>query len=233
MPQLTVHHLDNSRSQRVLWLLEELGLDYEVVLHTRASDPRQAPASLARIHPLGKAPVLCDGDLVLAETGAIFEYLMERYAAGRLQPAPGTPERLDYLYWRHFAEASLMPYLAMKLLFGGMVKRAPLIARPLLIPVARVVGALYLNPNLRREIDFIEAHLGTHAWFAGADFSAADVLIAFHLEAITGRMAPAADYPRIAAFVTRVRERPAYRRAAERGGWSPAAHDRYWAFLKD
>lgn len=229
---LTVHHLENSRSHRVIWLLEELGLDYEVVVHARSADKRESPPSLTRLHPLGKAPLLCDGEGVLAETGAIFEYLLERYGDGRLQPALTSPDRVRYLYWRHFAEATLMPYLAMKLVFAGVEQRAPWLLKPLVIPICRAVGAAYLNPNLRRALDFVEQHLAGHAWFAGAEFSAADVLIAFHLEAVAGRTAPVATHPHISAFVERVRARPAYQRAVQRGHWSAEAHAQYWGFLK-
>lgn len=229
---LTVHHLENSRSQRVVWLLEELGLPYEIVVHQRPASRQEVSPTLARIHPLGKAPVLADGDVVVAETGAIVEYLMERHGGAALQPAPGTPERVQYTYWRHFSEGSFMPYLAMKLVFAGLVQQAPWPLRPVPWLISRAVGALYLNPNILAEMRFIESHLGQNTWFAGEAFSAADVLIGFPMEAVAGRMAPAAQFPNIAAFVRRIRARPAYVRAMQKGGWSDADHAAYWAVLK-
>lgn len=228
---LSVHHLANSRSQRVVWLLEELGLEYDIVEHRREPGSRVAPGSLRKIHPLGKAPVLCDGDVTIAETGAIFEYVLERHGNGRLEPARGTPERIQYIYWQHFAEASLMPYLAMKLLFAGIENAVPFFVRPAIRLLTRAVNAGYMDRNLVAEIDFIEQHLATHEWFAGGGFTAADVLIGFMLEAVSGRFAPVAAYPNIASFVNRIRARPAYRRAMQRGGWSVADHEKYWGFL--
>lgn len=228
---LKVHHLENSRSQRVVWLLEELELPYEIVVHSRPHDSRTSSGSLTRIHPLGKAPVLSDGNAVVAETGAIFEYLMDRHAGGRLQPGPGTPERVPYIYWRHFSEGSFMPYLAMKLVFGGLVQKSPWPVKPVTSLIARAVGTMYLDPNIRAELAYIESHLAEHAWFAGDAFSAADVLMGFPMEAVAGRMAPAKQYPNIASFVGRIRERPAYVRAMRKGGWSVEDHARYWACL--
>lgn len=229
---LTVHHLENSRSQRVVWLLEEIEMPYEVVVHRRPSDRKRSSESLTKIHFLGKAPVLSDGDIVLAETGAIFEYLMDHYGGEHMQPKLGTPQRAQYTFWRHFSEGSFMPYLAMKLVFAGLEQKSPWIVRPIAMLISKAVGAMYLHPNIMTELRYIEAHLEKNTWFAGDSFSAADVLIGFPMEAVTGRMAPMDQYPNIAAFVRRVRERPAYARAMQRGGWSVADYDKYWACLK-
>jgi glutathione S-transferase len=228
---LYIHHLQNSRSQRVIWLLEELGLEYEIIVHKRVAGSRLAPESLRRIHPLAKAPVICDKEVVLAETGAVFQYLLETYGNGSLEPQRGTEDRLRYIYWNHFAEGSFMPYLAMKLVFARIVREAPFFTRPILGPVFKLVGANYLNPNIHLEINTIENHLQSHEWFAGSEFSAADVMMGFMLEAIAGRMAPASSHPNINRFVTRIRSRTAYQRAINRGDWSSADHDKYWECL--
>lgn len=227
---IQLHHLKNSRSQRVIWLLEELELPYEIIYHQRAG--KTAPiASLLAVHPLGKAPVLCDGDITLAETGAILEYLNEVYGNQKLEPAKGTPERSQYLYWKQFAEGSLMPYLAMKLVFAAIVSGTPFIVRPLVKFIFSLVNAQYLNPNIQRELDFIEKTLHKNTWLAGEAFSIADVFMGFMLEAVAGRMAKATSHPNINQYVTRIRARPAYQRAVERGDWSAVEHAQYWAFL--
>lgn len=228
---LKLHHLQNSRSQRVIWLLEELGLAYEVVTHTREPGQRGAPASLTAVHPLGKAPVLEDGDTRLAETGAIVDYVLEHYGQGRLEPAKDSPERTDYLYWRHFAEATFMPYLAMKLVFDGMEKGAPFFARPIVRLLSRAVNNRYLNPNLFQALDLIEQQLRDHHWMAGEAFSAADILLGFMLEAVCGTLAPASRYPEISRMVKQMQARSAYQIAHRKGHWSAMTHQQYWAFL--
>ena len=179
---LTVHHLNNSRSQRVLWLLEELGVDYELQRYQRDAKTMLAPPELRQVHPLGKSPVISDGNLTLAESGAILEYLADKYGQGRLAPAPGTPERLRYTYWMHFAEGSAMPPLLLKLIFDRM-KKAPLLVRPVARAIAdRALGSFVL-PNIERNLKFIEGELAKSEWLAGAQFSAADVQMSFPLEA--------------------------------------------------
>jgi len=171
---ITVHHLNNSRSQRILWMLEELGLDYEVKLYQREPS-MQAPASLRAVHPLGKSPVITDGGKTLAESGAILEYLVETYGNGRFTPPPGTPERLRYTYFLHYAEGSLMPLLFMKLVFTRLPERVPWAMRP----VARMISAgadkALLGPQISNHFGFLEGELAGRDWFAGALFSAADV----------------------------------------------------------
>ncbi len=216
---ITVHHLNDSRSQRVLWLLEELGLPYELRKYQRDPKTMLAPESLRQVHPLGKSPVVTDGELTIAEAGAIVEYLVERYGAGRLRPAPGTPERLRYTYWLHFAEGSAMPPLLLKLIFT----RIPEMPMPFFIkPVARGISAKVLarmvEPNLKRQLDFMEAELAQRAWFAGDEFSAADIQMSFPLEAAAQRAGLDASRPHLMDFLKRIHARPAYRKALERGG---------------
>lgn len=228
-----VHHLENSRSQRVIWLLEELNLNYEIINHKREPGTRAAEQSLRAVHPLAKAPVLCDKDVVLAETAAIFAYLLEQYGNGKLEPSKDTAQRIQYIYWMHFAEGSLMPYLAMKLVFARMVERAPFFARPLIKFISRSVGVKYLNPNLRLEIDAIELHLSNFEWFAGSQFTAADILMGFMLEAIAGRMTDGASHPNIMRFINAMHARSAYQKAALLGKWSVSDHANYWKCLAE
>lgn len=216
---ISVHHLDNSRSQRVLWLLEELGLEYEIVQYKR--DPRTllAPASLRAIHPLGKAPVVVDAGNTIAESGAIMEYLVDRYDKGRLKPDAGSTAQLRYTYWLHYAEGSAMPPLLLNLVFSRL-RSAPM---PFFVrPVARAMAGKVLNqfvdPQLRQHCDFLESELDRHVWFAGDDFSAADIQMSFPVEAMKARGAIDADQPRLNDWLARIHARPAYQRALERGG---------------
>lgn len=216
---IVVHHLNNSRSQRVLWLLEELGLPYEVKRYQRDRKTLLAPPELRAVHPLGKSPVIEDGGQVLAESGAIIEYLAERYGEGRLVPRAGTPERLRYRYWMHFAEGTAQPPLLLKLLFDRVeTGPMPFFVRPVARAIARRAKGTYIQPNIERNLDFMEAELGQRAWFAGEAFSAADVQMSFPLEAAAVRGGLDARRPRLMGFLERIHARPAYRRAIEKGG---------------
>jgi glutathione S-transferase len=216
---IIVHHLNNSRSQRVLWLLEELGIPYEVRRYQRDAKTMLAPAELRAVHPLGKSPVIEDAGQTLAESGAIIEYLAERYGEGRLIPAAGTPERLRYRYWMHFAEGTAQPPLLLKLLFDRLDKGPmPFFVRPVARAIAQRVKAAYVQPNIERNLDFMEGELGRHEWFAGAAFSAADVQMSFPLEAAVVRGGLDARRPRLMAFLGRIHARPAYLRAIDKGG---------------
>ena len=216
---ITVHHLNDSRSQRVLWLLEELGVDYEVKRYERDPKTMLAPASLRAVHPLGKSPVITDGALTLAESGAILDYLADRYGEGRFAPAPGTPERLRYTYWLHYAEGSAMPPLLLKLVFDRIATGPmPFFVRPVAKAIAGRVQQAFIAPQLRTHLDFMEGELAESPWFAGADFSAADVPMSFPLEAAVQRGGLDASRPRLIGWLARIHARPAYRRALERGG---------------
>jgi glutathione S-transferase len=215
---ITVHHLENSRSQRVLWLLEELGMPYEIKLYKRDPKTSYAPPELAKVHPLGKSPVITDGDLTIAETGAIVEYLVDTHGL-QLRPKPGTADARRYTYWLHFAEGSAMPPLLMKLVFDR-VKSAPMpfFARPIARAIADKVLAGFVTPNVERQLAFMEAELQSRPWFAGRAFSAADVMMSFPLEAAAQRAGLDARYPKLQDWLARIHARPAYRRALERGG---------------
>ena len=214
---IQVHHLDHSRSQRVLWLLEELGTPYEIVRYQRHPKTLLAPPELKRVHPLGKSPVVVDGALVLAESGAILETLVERHGP-QLRPAPGTPDAQRYRYWMHAAEGSLMPPLLLKLVFDQIEQKAPLLVRPVAKAIAGKVKGLLVTPNLRQQIDFMEAELANGPWFAGREFSAADVQMSFPIEAAAARAGLDQRHPRLMDWLQRIHQRPAYRRAIERGG---------------
>ena len=216
---IVVHHLNNSRSQRVLWLLEELGVAYEVKRYQRDAKTMLAPPELRQVHPLGKSPVISDGDLTLAESGAIVEYLADKYGAGRFAPAPGTPERLRYTYWMHFAEGTAMPPLLMKLVFDRIEKApAPFFVRPIARAIAGRAKSSFVQPNIDRHLDYMESELAKTGWFAGDAFSAADVQMSFPLEASAARGGLDSSRPRLTAFLERIHARPAYARALEKGG---------------
>jgi glutathione S-transferase len=216
---LTVHHLNNSRSQRILWLLEELGVPYEIRKYQRDAKTSLAPPELLKIHPLGKSPVVTDGDLTLAESGAIIEYLVERYGNGALVPPAGSPERRRYTYWLHFAEGTAMSPLLMKLVFNR-IERGPMpfFAKPIARGIAKKVKDGFIDPNLGRLVIYIEGELSRSEWFAGNAFTAADIQMSFPVEAMAVRIPGAEGRPRMARFLERIHARPAYQRALERGG---------------
>ena len=216
---IVVHHLNNSRSQRVLWLLEELALPYEVRRYQRDAKTMLAPPELRAVHQLGKSPVIQDGEATLAESGAILEYLVERHGNGRLAPALGTPERLRYTYWMHFAEGSAMPPLLLMLIFNRIEKAPmPFFVRPVARAIARRARESFVLPNIGRNLDFMESELQGRDWFAGGEFSAADIQMSFPLEAAAVRGGLDARRPRLMAFLERIHARLAYRRAIEKGG---------------
>jgi glutathione S-transferase len=216
---ITVHHLENSRSQRILWLLEELGLAYEVRRYQRNPDTMLAPAELRAVHPLGKSPVLTDGTAVIAESGAIIEYLIGRYGEGRLIPQAETPERQRYIYWLHFAEGSAMPPLVLKLIFDRIEDRPmPFFVRPVARGIARRVRAAFISPNLTRQLEHMENELRGSPWFAGSQFTAADIQMSFPVEVSEARAGLDARHPRLQDFLRRIRARPAYQRALQTGG---------------
>lgn len=217
---LTVHHLNNSRSQRVLWLLEELELPYEIVQYQRDPQTMLAPASLRAVHPLGKSPVVTTGDgLTLAESGAVIETVIERYGNGRLAPAAGTPEALRFRYWMHFAEGTAMSPLLLKLVFDKIeTSKMPFFAKPIAKAIASKAKSAFINPNIASHLNFMEAELGKSEWFAGDAFSGADIQMSFVVEAAQARGGLDAKRPRLMAYLERIHARPAYQRALERGG---------------
>ena len=215
---IVVHHLEKSRSHRILWLLEELGVDYEVRHYKRDPKSSLAPPELLQVHPLGKSPVITDGDTTIAESGAIVEYLVDRYGKGALVPPAGTPERLRYTYWLHFAEGSAMPPLVMRLVFDRIESaKLPFFVKPIARGIAAKVKGGFIDPNLSRIRDHIEAELARGTWFAGEAFTAADIQMSFPVEAMAARV-KGPDTPRMTAFLERIHARPAYQRALQKGG---------------
>ena len=222
---ITVHHLETSRSQRVLWLLEELGVPYALKIYQRDPLTKLAPASLKAVHPLGKSPVITEGEDTIAESGAILEYLVERYGAqakgdlAGLLPATGTPQHRQSRFWMHYAEGSLMNWLVMKLVFMTIpTQPMPFFVRPIARQLCATVQAKLIDPNLATALAFMEAHLDTHDWFAGDQISMADFQMSFAVEAVLARGADARQFPRLAAYKSRMLARPAYQRAVAKGG---------------
>ena len=223
---ITVHHLETSRSQRVLWLLEELGIDYKIKLYARDPKTKLAPVALKKIHPLGKSPVITDGKETVAESGAILEYLAECYgnhAKGDLaqwQPALGTPAHRQVRFWMHYAEGSLMNWLVMKLVFMTIPSQPmPFFVRPIARALCGQVQVKLIDPNVATALAFMEDHLSRNAWFAGEHISLADFQMSFAVEAVLSRAAGSAtDFPHLAAYRARMVARPAYQRAVAKGG---------------
>ncbi|MDQ1815818.1 glutathione S-transferase [Massilia sp. CCM 9210] len=216
---IIVHHLNNSRSQRILWLLEELGLEYEIRKYQRDAKTMLAPPELRAVHPLGKSPVITDGENTVAESGAIIEYLLERYGNGRFVPAAGTPDKLRYTYFMHYAEGSAMTPLLMKLVFDRVEKSPmPFFAKPIARGIAQKVKSTFIVPQIVQHLTYLEAELAKSSWFAGQEFSGADIQISFVLEAAASRGGLGDKYPKLMDFLNRIHARAAYQRALERGG---------------
>ena len=222
---LTLHHLETSRSHRILWLLEELGVPYELRRYQRDPATRLAPPELKKIHPLGKSPVLTDGELVVAESGAILEYLAECYGAqapaelAHLEPARGTPAHRQCRFWMHYAEGSLMNWLVMQLVFGSIPRQPmPFFVRPVARALCAGVQQKLIQPNVQAALAFMEHHLAQHRWFAGEHLSLADFQMRFAVEAALARGAAASAWPHLHAYLQRIQARPAYQRALEKGG---------------
>jgi len=203
---IIVHHLENSRSQRILWMLEELGLPYEIKRYERDKKTMLAPPELKRVHPLGKSPVIEDSDdgRVIAETGAIVEYLVEK-ADGRLGPPAHRDDALRYRFWLHYAEGSMMPPLLIKLVLGC-------------VPLMGKAAQKRIQPMIDVHLDYVESELAQRPWFAGDDMTAADVMMSFPLEAARSRAGLDDTRPATIAWLAKVHARPAYRTALNKGG---------------
>ena len=216
---LTIHHLNNSRSQRILWLLEELTLPYELKLYHRDAKTSLAPSSLREIHPLGKSPVITDNSETIAESAAIIDYILETYGKGRFKPEPKTAEFLKFNYWFHYAEGSAMPPLLLNLVFTKIKKQpVPFFIRPIVTGLANKVLSDYINPQMRLHIDYMESELQKNIWFAGKQFSAADIQMSFPVEAAASRGYIESKHKKLNEFLARIHARPAYQKALEKGG---------------
>ena len=216
---LTIHHLENSRSQRILWLLEELGIEYEIKRYERDKKTGLAPPELIAIHPLGKSPVITDGEVTVAESGAIIEYLVDKYDDGRLLPAAGTPARMAYTYWLHYAEGSFMPLMIMSLIMARIeTAPMPFFVKPIARGIVAKVRAGYLGINITRHLAYMEKELDKSIWFCGDTLSAADIQMSFALEAAAVRTDLSENCPNLAAFLERMQALPAYQAARDKGG---------------
>lgn len=216
---ITVHHLANSRSQRILWLLEELGLEYEVKRYERDPETSLAPPELKKVHPLGKSPVITDGEQVVAESGAIIEYLVDKYGNGKLAPERGTPQRLQYTYWLHYAEGSAMMPLLLKLVFNKVEKaKMPFFAKPFAKGISKNVCTSFIEPQIRQHLNYMEAEVARTGYFVGDQFSAADIQLSFPLEAAAARGGLDQKWPNLMSFLEHIHAMPGYKRALERGG---------------
>ena len=207
---ITLHHLNSSRSRRILWLLEELEVEYEVIHYKRDPLTLLAPAALKEIHPLGKSPVITDGDITIAESAAIIEYLIRAYGAEKFPPPSTELERIQNSYWLHFAEGTLMPTLLLKLVFDK-VQTSPM---PFFVkPIARMICQKVLNqlvlPNVANNLALVESHLSTHQWFSGKGLGAADFQMSYPLEAAMSRVSQPESYPNIQAYLRRIHCRSA------------------------
>lgn len=215
---IVLHHLNNSRSQRILWLLEEIGVDYELKTYQRNPKTQLAPEALKAIHPLGKSPVLTDGDRVLAESGLIIDYLIQTYAP-QWQPVAGSDAWYQNQYWLYFAEGSLMPPLLLTLVFDTIRNsRMPFIAKPVAKAIADRVTKQFVSPDVKRLLRFIDDQLAGRDWFGAEQLSGADFQMSFPLEAARARRLVTDEHPNIRRFLACVAERPAYQRALDRGG---------------
>ncbi|MEP7247492.1 MAG: glutathione S-transferase [Gammaproteobacteria bacterium] len=223
---ITVHHLNNSRSQRVLWLLEELGVEYELRRYQRDPETMFAPPELRKVHPLGKSPVVTDGGQTLAESGAIIEYLADRYGGGKLARPNDSPERFRYIYWLHYAEGSAMLPLMLTLVFNRIAQSPmPFFAKPIARAICGKMMNSYVGPQTTLHLDYMEGELGRGTWFAGEDFTAADIQLSFPVELAVVRGGLNESRPRLMDYLLRIHARPAYQRALERGGQYDYAAD--------
>ncbi len=216
---ITVHHLENSRSQRVLWLLEELGLNYDVKRYPRDKKTSLAPPELTKIHPLGKSPIVEIDGVIYAETGAIIEHVVDNLAGGRLSPARGSDDHRRYKYWMHAAEGSYMPPLLISLFMDRFdTAPMPFFAKPVARKLAQGVRDAYLNHTTAALFGYLDAELGKRPFLAGNEFSAADVIMSFPAETSIIRVETAKRSKNIKAYVEKLHARPAFKRALERGG---------------
>jgi glutathione S-transferase len=216
---ITVHHLNNSRSQRILWMLEELGVPYEIKHYQRDAKTMLAPSALKAVHPLGKSPVITDGTRTIAESGVIVDYLAQTYGEGQWSPQAGSDAYWQYQYFMHYAEGSLMPPLLLRLVFSKIGSTPmPFFAKPIVQQVVKKTNQQFINPQLKLHLDFLESELSKRDWFVGDQISAADIQMSFPLEAAAARGGLDQRYPKLAAYLSKIRARPAYQRAIDKGG---------------
>lgn len=215
---MILHHLEQSRSHRLVWLLEELGLDYEIKMYYRDPETFRAPPELREVHSLGKAPLLTDNGVVFAETGAIIEHVLEAHGEGRLQPAPDTDEARQFRYFMHYAEGSLMPPLLVRFIFDRIQEtKMPFFVKPIARGIAKKIDETFTNNEMKLHAQFLNATLEKQTWFAGDSFTAADIQMSYPVESLLSRgRRPEQEIQHLKAYVERIRQRPAYQRALEK-----------------
>lgn len=219
MPDVTVHHLERSRSHRVLWLLEELEVPYELKEYARDPETLRASAELKKVHPLGKSPVVTVDGMTIAESGAILEHLVEAVGQGRLRPEPGSDAHARYRFFLHYAEGSLMPPLLVRLITDKVkTAKLPFFVKPIATRIADQIDGSYTAPEIENHLGFLERELADRPFFAGEELTAADVQMSYPLEAASSRGGLGGDRRNLVAWLERIRARPAYHRAVERGG---------------
>jgi len=215
---ITLHYLENSRAQRILWLLEELGLQYEINHYHRDSKTMLAPVDLKQVHPLGKSPVITDGEICIAESAAIVEYLINTYGEGNLVPARNTKDYLKYRERMHYAEGSLMPLMLLSLIFNK-IKTAPMfvLAKPIAKMIANKTFKNFITPNVKIHLDFLEQQLTESTWFAGEELTGADFMMSFPIEAAAVRANLDDHYPKLSEFLQKIHKMPSYQKVLTKG----------------
>ena len=215
---LTLHHLENSQSIRVLWLLEELNAEYEIIHYKRDTETSLAPEEYKKLHIMGTSPCITDDQMVLPETNAILDYIMDKFGDHRLRPDEKAPQRADYLYWFHSAQGSFMPLLLDSLIFKRMVRKVPFIIRPIIRFVVDKVKTNYLDARLEKVLTHVEKTLGSSTWFAGEQFTAADIVMGYCMDVAAVRVGMDCRYPNAHRFIKQMRSRPAFKRAMQKNG---------------
>ncbi len=217
---ITIHHLEISRSHRIIWLMEELGLKYEIKHYKRDPRTRLAPPELLAIAPLGKAPIITDGDLTLAESGAIIEYILYKYGKGKLKPKEGTPEWIKYLYWLHFAEGTMMPTTVISTVFRVLLQSSPFLIKPIMKSIKKQVDTLLVGPNLNKQLNLVDSTLSKQRFFSGHEFTGADIQMGINFAFWEGDVLTefTKGRPHLLAYITDMKKRPAYIKMMEVAG---------------
>jgi len=215
---IILHYLENSRAQRILWLLEELGVDYEIKHYRRNTETMLAPPELKEVHPLGKSPVITDDKVCIAESAAIVEYLIDTYADGKFTPKAGTADYLKYREKMHYAEGSIMPFLLLTLIFNK-IKNTPMpfFVKPIAKKIANKILDSFVSPNVKTHLNYLEKELAETSWFAGSEMTGADIMMSFPLEGAAARIDMQNNYPNIKSFLNKIHGMPSYQRALEKG----------------
>ncbi len=215
---ITLHHLENSQSIRILWLLEELGVEYDFKMYDRDVETFLAPDEYKKISPLGTAPVITDGDLVLSETNAIVDYILDQFGAGKLRPLANAPERIKYLFWFHTAQGSFQPLLTTNFVLNALKTRVPFFLKPIVRSVIGRAEDAFLKPRLDAMLTLIEKDLSASTWFAGDNLTAADIVMGYCMEMAAARVGMGKKYPNAQRFLKQMHDRPAYQRALKKDG---------------